>query len=135
MVHALTIQPYRLPKPLNKQALEYGNYYSIENARYDSGWALNPDWRPTDGLHTRPGFVHRPMLVATTPGTTLTLPFEGTAIGIAIVSGKDAGIVSYSIDHGPFKEVDLFTQWSKSLHLPWYILFSSDLKKGIHTLQ
>ncbi len=65
----------------------------------------------TQGL----AFVHRPMLVATTPGATLTLAFEGNAIGIAIVSGKDAGIVSYSIDNGPFKEMDLFTQWSKSL--------------------
>lgn len=134
-VHSLNILPYPLPKALNKQALENGRYYSIENARLAEGWELIPNWTPTEGLHTRPGFVHKPMLVATTPGATLTLPFKGTAIGIAIVSGKDAGILSYSVDNGPFKEVDLFTQWSKSLHLPWYLLLGNDLKKGKHTLQ
>jgi sialidase-1 len=133
--HAFKVQLYKLPKPLNKQALENGTYYSIENAHFDGGWKLNPDWTPTDGLHTRPGFVHRPMLVATTRGATLTLPFEGNAIGIAIVSGKDAGMLYYSIDEGPFIQVDLFTQWSKSLHLPWYLLLGSDLKKGTHILQ
>lgn len=135
LVHVLKVQSYKLPKALNKQALENGSYYSIENATHDGGWELNPDWTPTDGLSTRPGFVHRPMLVATTRGATLTLPFEGTAIGIAIVSGKDAGMLYYSIDEGPFKQIDLFTQWSKSLHLPWYLLLGSDLKKGKHTLQ
>ncbi|WP_315814734.1 GDSL-type esterase/lipase family protein [Paraflavitalea speifideaquila] len=135
MVHALNVHPYPLPKALNKQALENGQYYDIANAQYEGNWTLNPDWTPTDSLHTRPGFVHRPILVATTPGATLILPFKGTAIGMAIVSGKDAGIVAYAIDNGPFQEIDLYTQWSKSLHLPWYILFSSDLKKGKHTLQ
>lgn len=86
------VQKKAMPKPLNKQVLENGRYYSIDHARPGEGWELNPDWTPTDGLHTRPGFVHRPMLVATSPGATLTLPFEGNAIGIAIVSGKDAGI-------------------------------------------
>jgi sialidase-1 len=134
-LHVLHIRPYPLPKALNKQSFERGQYDGIEHARLDKSWTLVPDWTPTDSLHTRPGFVHRPMLIATTPGATLTLPFKGTAIGIAIVSGKDAGVVSYSIDNGPYKNVDLFTQWSRSLHLPWYILFNGDLQPGKHTLQ
>jgi len=134
-VRTLKAQPYKLPKALNKQALENGSYYSIDHARYDGGWELKPDWTPSDGLNTRPGFVHKPMLVASTRGAMLTLPFEGTAIGIAIVSGKDAGMIHYAIDEGPFKQLDLFTQWSKSLHLPWYLLLGSDLKRGKHTLQ
>ncbi len=42
---------------------------------------------------------------------------------MAIVSGSDAGIVKYSIDNGPEQQIDLFTEWSQSLHLPWYVLF------------
>lgn len=129
------IKKYTLPKALDPHAIDKGQYYAIDLAQLDDQWVLQPDWAPADGLHTRPGFVHRPMLVATTPGATLTLPFKGRAIGIAIVSGKDAGILSWSIDGGPFRQADLFTQWSRSLHLPWYLLFSSDLKKGKHTLQ
>jgi sialidase-1 len=124
-----------LPAVINEQRFEHGNYYDIAHAKTDSNWSIAPDWTPTDGLHTRPGFVHRPMLVATTADAALTLQFKGTAIGMAIVSGSDAGLVTYSIDGSPYQNIDLFTQWSKSLHLPWYVLFSGDLKSGMHVLQ
>ncbi|MDR3713878.1 MAG: SGNH/GDSL hydrolase family protein [Puia sp.] len=120
--------------PLNLQSFTGGIYYPIGNAHFDSGWSLDKDWTPSDGLETREGFVHRPMLVASTPGSTLTLPFEGSAIGIAIVSGAGAGMVSWSIDKGPFIKKDLFTQWSAYLHLPWYVLFSGSLKNRKHVL-
>lgn len=124
-----------LPKPLNRANFEHGNYYNISNARHDENWVLNNNWAPTDGLGTRPGFVNVPMLTANKPGAALTLPFTGTAIGMGIVSGGDAGIVSYAIDNGPYKEIDLFTPWSNSLHLPWYVLFDGNLQKGRHVLK
>jgi sialidase-1 len=124
-----------MPTPLNKERFEKGAYYDITYAHITNGWAIDPDWTPSDGLHTRPGFVHRPMLVGNTPGAMVSLPFKGTAIGIAIVSGSDAGMIEYSIDNSPYKTVDLFTNWSRSLHLPWYVLFSGALKPGKHTLQ
>jgi sialidase-1 len=65
----------------------------------------------------------------------LTLPFTGTAIGMSVVSGGDAGVVSYAIDNGPYKEIDLFTPWSNSLHLPWDVLFDGNLQKGKHVLK
>jgi sialidase-1 len=131
----VTTRKATMPAPLEAARFEKGIYYDIAHARPDSSWRVNQDWTPTDGLHTRPGFVHRPMLVSNTPGATLTLPFKGTAIGISVVSGSDAGTIAYSIDGGPFQQLDLFTRWSKSLHLPWYLLFSGDLKPGKHTLQ
>ena len=124
-----------LPTPLNRANFEHGNYYNISNARHDENWVLNNNWAPTDGLGTRPGFVNVPMLTANKPGAALTLPFTGTAIGMGIVSGGDAGIVSYAIDNGPYKEIDLFTPWSNSLHLPWYVLFDGNLQKGRHLLK
>jgi sialidase-1 len=74
------------------------------------------------------------MLVSSTPGASLSLPFKGTAIGMAVISGADAGIVSYSLDNGPFFKMDLYTRWSSQLHLPWYVLFGAGLKNGHHTL-
>ncbi|MCC8410231.1 SGNH/GDSL hydrolase family protein [Mucilaginibacter sp. UR6-1] len=126
---------YHSPKPLNQYSFEHGQYYSITNARHDDEWKINQNWQPADGLGTRPGFVHVPVLVATTPGATLSLPFKGSAIGIAIVSGGDAGIITYSIDGAPFKQADLYTEWSGFLHLPWYIMLGRGLKNGDHTLQ
>lgn len=124
-----------LPKPLDKANLQNGKYYNIKNAVYKSGWTITPQWQPSDGLPTREGFVNIPVLSSGTPGAELSLPFKGTAVGIAIVSGSDAGIISYAIDNGKFKNLDLYTQWSGMLHLPWYLLLGSDLKPGNHILK
>lgn len=123
-----------LPKPLNALNLNNGRYYNIQNAKNLNGWAINSDWAPNNNLSTREGFVRKPMLIATKPGSSLTLPFTGTAIGMAIVSGPDAGIISYSIDGSAEKTMDLYTEFSSWIYLPWYVTFSTDLKKGQHTL-
>ncbi|NQX41692.1 sialidase-1 [Pedobacter steynii] len=124
-----------LPKPMIKGNFEHGHYQDIATAKYSDGWKLEGDWTPADGLGTRKGFVHVPMLIANSPAATLTLNFKGNAVGMSVISGADAGIVTYSIDNGPEKDLDLYTQWSKSLHLPWYVLFGSDLKEGNHILK
>jgi len=129
------ISGIRLPKPLNVFNLNNGRYFSIKNVKVDDGWSIDDDWAPSDHLVTREGFVHKPMLIATRPGASLTLPFTGTAIGIAIVSGPDAGKVDYRVDNGPSKSVDLFTENSNWIYLPWYLTFDTNLKNGKHTLK
>ncbi len=126
---------YKLPKPLNSASFDHGQYYDIHNAKFDSNWRIDESWKPSDGLDTRPGYVNVPMLVSDTPGAALKISFKGNAIGIAIASGSDAGIITYSIDGGPEQRKDLFTQWSSWLHLPWYLMLGSNLKDGSHTLE
>ncbi|MFD2872478.1 GDSL-type esterase/lipase family protein [Mucilaginibacter ximonensis] len=120
---------------LNRNSFTKGSYLDITKAKLGDGWALSPNWTPSDKLDTRPGFVNVPMLVSTQPGSVLTLKFKGNAVGMAIISGADAGVVDYSIDGGAVKHIDLFTQWSTFIHLPWYVLFDSGLKNGHHTLK
>jgi len=127
--------PQKLPRMLDKWSFTTGDYQSMITADHDNQWVIDPNWVPADGLGTRPGFVNVPMLIADKPGAELALPFKGTAIGMGIVSGGDAGMVLYSIDNGPFKKIDLFTAWSSSLHLPWYVLFNGNLNKGMHSLR
>jgi len=124
-----------LPTPLDPWNFENGKQVSPATAVHDKSWTLDQDWTPSDSLATRPGYVHVPMLIASDPGASLSLPFTGTAIGMGIASGADAGLVVYSIDGGAEKKIDLFTQWSRSLHLPWYVLFGGDLKNEQHTLK
>jgi len=124
----------RLPRPLDPANLGNGRYEAVENARYDKGWSLNNNWTPTDSAGTRPGFVHVPVLSTVTPGAELTFSFTGTAVGIAVVSGPDAGIISYAIDDNPSQVQDLYTQWSGRLHLPWYLLLGSGLTDAPHIL-
>lgn len=75
------------------------------------------------------------MLVATTPGASFALPFTGTAAGIAVVAGPDAGIIEYSIDGGAVTAKDLFTENSSGLHLPLYLLLGDGLTHGPHVLK
>lgn len=124
----------KLPVAMNKASFVKGRYYSLNNAVLDAGWHLDKGWTPTDGLSTRDGFVHVPMLIATEPGAQLVLPFNGNAVGIGVVAGGDAGIISYSIDGAAFKDIDLYTVHSSWLHLPSYMLLGSNLKNGNHKL-
>lgn len=124
----------RQPEALTPSSFSRGRYYTIRNAKPDPKWTYVPSWKPADNLSTREGFVNVPMLVTEQSGASLVLPFKGTALGMAIISGADAGRISWSIDKGPAKEIDLFTEYSSWLHLPYYILFQGDLKPGSHTL-
>jgi sialidase-1 len=123
-----------LPKTLNEHSFINGSYYSIKNAKLDQNWRIDSHWQPADQVFTREGFVNVPVLSTTTPGAKLTLSFKGNAVGMAILSGPDAGAVNYSVDGKPYKHLQLFTPWSNSLHLPWYLLLGSGLKNGTHTL-
>ncbi len=123
-----------LPAPINKGNFGMGVCVSPEHAEYDKGWMLDNNWAPHDGLPAREGFVHTKMLTTSTPGAALNLSFSGTAVGIAIVSGADAGTILYSIDRGAEKKLDLFTAWSDQLHLPWYLVLGKGLKQGKHIL-
>jgi len=127
-------KPLTMVKPLNKFSLDNGKYVAVQNAKYNNGWVIDADWIPQDGLATREGFVHKPMLIADKPGATLSFDFVGNAAGIAVVSGADAGVISCWIDNEQPRKIDLYTQWSSFLHLPWYLLPGSDLKQKKHTL-
>ncbi|WP_337040601.1 SGNH/GDSL hydrolase family protein [Emticicia sp. 17c] len=124
----------QLPKSLDAKSFEAGRYISIKEAKLQNGWQMVEQWKPTDGIGTREGFVNCPVLEATMPNSTLSLDFTGTAIGVGIISGPDTGEILYSIDKGPYQKMDLYTQWSHFLYLPWYKLFASDLTAKKHTI-
>lgn len=130
----LTGSKTTLPKELDPYNFSNGSYYDIKNAKSDANWKINTDWTPKDQADTRPGFVHVPVLSAEKPGATLSISFKGTAIGIAVISGPDAGTITYSVDGAAKKQIDLFTPWSNWLHLPWYLLLEGGLKNGSHVL-
>lgn len=124
----------KLPAAMNKATFQKGHYYALSNARTDSGWVYHKNWAPQDGLSTREGYVHVPVLASEKPGAQMHLPFTGTAVGIAVIAGADAGTISYAIDNAAFRDLDLYTVHSSWLHLPCYWLLAGDLKKGKHTL-
>ena len=130
-----TIRPHEIPaEPLDTFSYSNGNFIDLQKAKLNKGWKHIPSWHPDNQYEKRRGFVDVPMLEATRPGDQLTLKFKGKAIGIFCVSGPSAGILEYSIDGAPFKQLDTFTEWSSYLYIPWVYMFETELKDIDHTL-
>jgi len=87
------------------------------------------------GGGVRSGFVNVPMLVGTKPGDSFEFAFTGRAFGLFVAAGPDAGIIEYRIDDGPWQTRDLFTRWSRGLHIPWAYVLEAELESAPHTIQ
>jgi sialidase-1 len=122
----------KLPAAIDKFSYEKASYHALEEAKNLKGFTLVPDWKPADKVSTRPGFVNVPMIVGEAANASLDFEFKGRGIGIAIISGPDAGKITYTIDGKKPQTLDLFTPWSTQLHLPWYLMLADELSPGKH---
>lgn len=130
-----TTQSHQIPaKPIDPFSYDKGEFIDIHSAKL-RGWKIVDDWTPTIEAGTRQGFVNVPMLTTDRAGASLTLPFEGRAIGIFCAAGPQACVLEYSVDGAPFKKLDTFTSWSKGLYIPWVYMLETELTSGSHTLQ
>ena len=123
-----------LPSALDAYNYDKGRIVEVTGKDETNGWIYDEKWTPSDKAGTREGFVDVPILTGSTPGRILKFRFRGTAAGIAITAGPDAGIIEYRIDNGKWESMDLFTQWSRGLHLPWFLLLGDGLNSDSHTL-
>lgn len=124
--------PQKTVNPLN---FENGRLINPRDCDFDEKWSYGvPDWTKLEG-QKRERFTSLDMLHTTKSGAELTYEFIGTAIGAYVVSGPDAGIIEVSIDGGEYQEFDLYHHFSKNLHYPQTIMFSTGLDKGRHTLK
>lgn len=126
---------YILPKQIDKYSYTNGSYVDLSKAILIKDWTIVESWKPTDGAHTRKQYVNCPALIADQPDAELSLPFKGGAVGICVAAGPDAGTIEYTIDDNPFKKLDLFTQWSSGLHIPWYHVLADELSNSKHILR
>lgn len=129
------VYPNPLPEKLDEFSYDKGKILNINKAKLSDGWKIDPSWKPKKKEGTRAGYVDIPLLISEKAGSTLTLKFKGKAIGIAVAAGPDAGMLEYSVDDSAFKKVDLFTQWSRYLHLPWYYVLEAKLPSSKHILK
>jgi len=120
--------------PLDPFSYCRGRYVDIGEAELVEGFIYDAAWNPKDGKGVRKGFVDVPVLKADRPGAELRLKFEGTAVGVFVTCGPDAGVIEYSIDRSPFRQIDQFTQWSSNLHLPWCYVLDAELSSGSHEM-
>ncbi|WP_434036670.1 SGNH/GDSL hydrolase family protein [Formosa sp. 4Alg 33] len=130
------IGSYPLPEPLDPFNYDKGELIDIHTAKLSGDWRINENWEPEDGKATRPNYVNVPLLIAEDINKgKATLTFTGNAVGIAVVAGPDSGTIEYRIDGGDWQTLDLLTNWSRSLHLPWFFTLASGLENTKHKLQ
>lgn len=129
------LSSHKLPDKIDKFAYDQGSLVDIDAAILSEGWSIDKSWNPKDGTNTRPGFVDVPMLVSDNPGSLIKLNFKGSVIGIVVAAGDDAGVIEYRIDEKDWIELNLFTKWSRQLHLPWYYILSDELSDNEHLLE
>lgn len=127
--------PRSLPEPLDPHSYSNARLAPPDAAEQGEGWSLDPQWVPRDGAGTRAGFVGVPALVAEAGAGEATFRFEGTAVGVFVAAGPDAGILEYALDDGAWTSRDLFTRWSAGLHLPWLHVLEAELAPGPHRLR
>lgn len=129
-------RPHDIPATLlDPYSYTKGEFLPVTQARLGKGWTIVDKWHPDDKYEKRKGFVDVPMLEAKRPGSSLTLSFEGRAIGIFCVCGPSAGTLEYSVDGAPYKRLDTYTSWSHSLYIPWTYMLETELNPGRHTLR
>ena len=124
-----TITAHKDFEKLDEYCYDAATLVSPDRADELDGFRLDPKWINTVGGTTRPEFVDVPMLVAHNPGDSFALSFRGSAIGLFVAAGPDAGIIEYRIDDGSWKKQDLFTKWSAGLHIPWLYVLEAELEK------
>ena len=124
-----------IPFAADPKSYSNGRFMDIRRAEVIGGWDYIDAWQPKDRAGKRKQFIDVPVLEASEPGAELVIPFEGTAIGILVTAGPDAGILEFSIDGKDYAPLDQFTRWSAGLHIPWVYMLDDELEPGSHRLK
>ena len=125
-----------LPSRLKMTSFVGGAWREPAGATYSPGWQVGKaDRRLLVAGGFRKDYQSYPMAVASEPGASLTLDFEGTAVGAFLLAGPDAGQVEVRVDGGKPRIVDLYHDpYSRGLHYPRTRIFADGLERGRHTL-
>ncbi len=123
---------HTLPRIIDRNSYVRGRLVDLTEAKSDSNWKLGkPDWSNIPG-NLRPRFAEDQLLCAETVGAETRLDFQGTAVGMYVLAGPDAGTVTYSIDGAPPQTADLYHRYSGALHYPRTVMLAADLEPGQH---
>ena len=129
------IKAHPIPAPYDSFCYVAGQIIPFNKATKLKGFEQETNWTPSVQAGTRKGYVNVDMLVDKKPGDSFVFKFHGKAVGIMVAAGPDAGMIEYSIDGKDAEKVDLFTQWSSNLYLPWYKTLASELDNNQHELK
>ena len=108
-----------------------GNFLSPENSSNEFWTWSVPDWKNIPG-NFRNTFSGLKLLCCDATNRETKISFRGSALGVYVLSGPDAGIIEVSVDGGLWQSHDLYHRYSRGLHYPRTVMLFSDLKAGNH---
>lgn len=94
-----------------------------------NGWTYLNNWTAGGTENSNEDSVS--VLVGEYPGQIINFPFSGKAVGIAVYSDGDSGMIEFSVDEADWQTLDLF---SLPARLKYFTL-ESELKGRKHMLQ
>jgi lysophospholipase L1-like esterase len=137
-VDAAQLQPLAHPTPgkmLLSSSLTNGVLLPLDRVHHDNGWKISlPDWNSIAG-GKRARFLGISLLHSEVPEALATVSFDGTAIGLYVLAGPDAGQVEFRIDDGNWQTVELYHRYSKGLHYPRTVVLATNLQPSAHKLE
>lgn len=137
LAHDAKVVEHTLPKPIDPFCFSKGKLIMPAQVKAVRGFGLVEKCDPRAngvGGGVRPGFHGIDMLVGIHAESQFAYTFTGSGIGLVVVAGRDAGEISYRVDDGDWKTLDVGTR-HKGLHLPrLHILFDHLDPEKKHTL-
>ncbi|EIP97426.1 hypothetical protein OpiT1DRAFT_01866 [Opitutaceae bacterium TAV1] len=127
-------RPHALPLPLTTAPWEHAGIVPVASASRSGAWEQIPAgdkrtaWQPAQ--------LTPPLWLATQPGTSVTTPFKGTAIGLLGMKGPDNGRFRVTVDDLPPATGTFFDSFSVEGHYRlavWW--FPHALESGAHTVR
>ena len=127
-------QPRTMPPPIDSKSYFGGRFLSFEEVRRGEGWELSrPNWESIAGSK-RSYFTQGPALWSERLGAELDFSFCGTAAGLFLTAGPDAGDIEASVDDGPFVKSRLRADYG-ALHYPYVHMIADGLDEGLHNVR
>ncbi len=128
--------PHAVPaEMLLKSSFTNGVLLPLDQVQHDTEWKISePDWKTIAG-GKRGRFLGLPLLHSQIPGAVATVRFAGTAVGVYVLAGPDAGQIEFRIDKGEWAIAELYHRFSKGLHYPRTVVLASGLKPTAHRIE
>ncbi|WP_052429395.1 SGNH/GDSL hydrolase family protein [Paenibacillus borealis] len=117
-----------LPAPLDSRNYEYGGLLEYSAAEYSAAFRIQElqpgeplmNWRfSTEHAHTND------------PQADFSFTVTGQCAGLVLLYGPDSGIVEYSLNGGPYAEINLFDDWCLHAYRPILALFPVQAERGV----
>ncbi len=120
---------YEMPEKIDPYCIDNGALVAVEKAEHIEGFEYR------DLEYRNSGDMER-YLCADEVGANMRFKFKGSAIGLLVTTGPEAGEIEYRIDGGEWVRYNLFTYYSWLYNIPRRFDLESELdRKKSHVIE